>query len=115
MRRFLPAATWSRTDIDKTICHQVGSGHRKLMLESLGIDPRIDYATFPWLGNTGSAALPVSLALASQTGFVSAGDRVALLGIGSGINCIMVAADWNYCPVRGNSDTSGRPGLGDSS
>ena len=39
MERFLDSAGWNVDDIEKTVCHQVGSGHRKLMLESLKIDP----------------------------------------------------------------------------
>ena len=38
-------------------------GLRRLMLESLGIDPQVDYVTFPWLGNTGSVALPITMAI----------------------------------------------------
>ena len=65
------------------------------MLESLSINPQIDYATFSWLGNTGSAALPSALAVACEKEFISAGQKVALLGIGSGINCTMIGVDWN--------------------
>ena len=64
------------------------------MLESLGLPQDRDYATFPWLGNTGSVALPITLALAVENGFVQPHDHVALLGIGSGINCLMLAVDW---------------------
>src|SRR5205814_4275542 len=55
---FLAASDWQGERIDKTICHQVGGTHRRLMLESLGLTPERDYATFSWLGNTGSVALP---------------------------------------------------------
>jgi len=64
------------------------------MLQSLGLPVERDYVTYPWLGNTGSVALPVTLALAIEEGFVQAGEQVALLGIGSGINSIMLAAQW---------------------
>jgi 3-oxoacyl-[acyl-carrier-protein] synthase-3 len=71
------------------------------MLQSLGLAAERDYATFPWLGNTGSAALPVTLALAAESGFVTSGDRVALLGIGSGINCLMAGVEWQTTLVAG--------------
>ena len=64
------------------------------MLKSLGLDPENDFVTFPWLGNTGSVALPTTMAVGLQTGRVQPGDNVAMLGIGSGINCVMVAAQW---------------------
>jgi 3-oxoacyl-[acyl-carrier-protein] synthase-3 len=92
--RFLAASGWSRASIDKSICHQVGSTHRRLMLESLGLPPEGDYATFPWLGNTGSVALPITLALAAESGFLGERQHLALLGIGSGINCLMLGVDW---------------------
>ena len=94
MQRFLQANEWSTDNIDKTVCHQVGSAHRKLMLDSLQLPVDQDYATFSWLGNTGSAALPISLAIGCQTGHIQANDRLALLGIGSGINCVMIGAHW---------------------
>jgi 3-oxoacyl-[acyl-carrier-protein] synthase-3 len=46
------------------------------------------------LGNTGSAALPLSLSRAVEAGFVRTGDKVALLGIGSGLNCLMLGLEW---------------------
>jgi 3-oxoacyl-[acyl-carrier-protein] synthase III len=91
---FLEAGKLSREELQRTICHQVGGTHRKLMLESLGLPIERDFVTFPWLGNTGSVALPVTLALAIERGFVQPGEQVALLGIGSGINSIMLSAQW---------------------
>jgi 3-oxoacyl-[acyl-carrier-protein] synthase-3 len=91
---FLAASGWSREATHKSICHQVGGTHRRLMLESLGLPPERDYMTFPWLGNTGSVALPITMALAVENAFVQPHNHVALLGIGSGINCLMLAVDW---------------------
>jgi len=99
MAPFLEQAQWKTEDIDKTVCHQVGSGHRKLMLESLSIDAQIDFPTFSWLGNTGSAALPSALAVACEKEFIQQGDKVGLLGIGSGINCTMIGVQWNESRV----------------
>jgi len=61
-RKFLATAGWSPDDLDKTVCHQVGAAHRKLLCESLDIDLRSDFSTLQWLGNTGSVALPITLA-----------------------------------------------------
>jgi 3-oxoacyl-[acyl-carrier-protein] synthase-3 len=98
---FLRATGWSPTDIDKTVCHQVGQAHRRRMLDAFQLDAARDFATFDWLGNTGSAALPVSLALAAERNWLRPGERVGLLGIGSGINCLMLALAWNGVPVAG--------------
>lgn len=91
---FLNASGWRREEIDRTICHQVGSAHRKQMLASLGLPEERDFCTYPWLGNTGSVALPITLAIAEEQQFLQRGERVALLGIGSGINCIMAGVEW---------------------
>ncbi len=93
-RRFLGIAGWEPEEIQRTFCHQVGAAHRKLMLESLGLDPANDFATLETLGNTGAAALPVTMALGIEQGKLQMGDRVAMLGIGSGINCQMLAVQW---------------------
>ena len=92
---------WDSGRLDRTVCHQVGAAHRRRMLEVLGIPAERDHVTFPWLGNTGSAALPVTLADAATRGVLQPGDRLGLLGIGSGINCIMLGVEWRRSLVRG--------------
>lgn len=101
-QRFLANARWELEDIDKTFCHQVGSAHRKLMLDSLGISTAIDFATFPWLGNTGSVALPITMAIGLECGHIRRDENVALLGIGSGINSLMLAVNWQRSIVAGS-------------
>ena len=91
---FLDTLGWQKARIDKTFCHQVGRAHQKLLFEALGLDPRIDYATFDRLGNTGAVALPMAAAMGIEQGRLAAGDRVAMLGIGSGINVLMLGLDW---------------------
>jgi 3-oxoacyl-[acyl-carrier-protein] synthase III len=85
---------WTRATPHRFICHQVGSTHRRKLYETVGLDLARDFSTFETLGNTGSAALPTALALAVEQGAVKAGDKVALLGIGSGINSLMLAVEW---------------------
>ena len=84
---------WNRTTPARIICHQVGATHRRKLYETVGLDPAKDFSTFETLGNTGSAALPTALALAVEQGAVRPGDKVALLGIGSGINCLMLVVE----------------------
>ncbi|MCA9202998.1 MAG: 3-oxoacyl-ACP synthase III, partial [Planctomycetales bacterium] len=107
---FLAECGWSPASLERTFCHQVGSAHRKLMLESLALDADNDFATLEWLGNTGSAALPTTLAIGLERGFVKAGDHVGMLGIGSGINCLMLAAQWQRAVVRGTLEAPRRSG-----
>jgi len=92
--RFLAATGWEPENIDHTFCHQVGVAHRRLMFETLGLDPAIDFSTVETLGNTGAVALPITMALGIEQGRLRTNDRVAMLGIGSGINCLMLAVEW---------------------
>jgi 3-oxoacyl-[acyl-carrier-protein] synthase-3 len=92
--QFLKELGWTRGDISKTICHQVGAAHRKLLFERLELSESLDFGTFETLGNTGAAALPLTMAMAAEAGHFYAGDRIAMLGIGSGINCQMIAVQW---------------------
>ncbi|RIK76710.1 MAG: 3-oxoacyl-ACP synthase III [Planctomycetota bacterium] len=92
--RFLREVNWTRADIDATVCHQVGAAHRKLLFDKLGLSESLDYSTFEVLGNTGAAALPVTMALAAENGRFPPGCRIAMLGIGSGINCQMLGVEW---------------------
>jgi len=91
---FLDELGWRLSDVHKTFCHQVGRAHQKLLLERLNLDPTVDYSTYPWLGNTGSVALPITAAIGIENGHVQPGDNVALMGIGSGISTIMLGINW---------------------
>jgi 3-oxoacyl-[acyl-carrier-protein] synthase-3 len=88
---FLDEAGWTREQIDRVVTHQVGVAHRRALFEALGLDRSRDFPTVETLGNMGSASLPVSLSLARETGAIRSGDRVAALGIGSGLQCQMLA------------------------
>lgn len=100
--RLLTASGWDRADLDRTVCHQVGARHHRATLAALGLNEHRDSVTFPMLGNTGSVALPLTLAAAASRGELQSGDQLALLGIGSGINSVMLAATWGATAVAGN-------------
>ena len=104
--RFAGLTGWQATDIQKTFCHQVGSAHKRLTFETLGLDPAADFTTFETLGNTGSCALPVTAAIGIERGHLKPGDRTALLGIGSGINVVMLAVDWRTSYVKTEPELS---------
>lgn len=91
---FLRKVGWVSGQIDKVICHQVGAGHRDAMLKTLGISADKEFCTFPYLGNVGTVSLPITAALAEDREFLLPGDRVAFLGIGSGLNCLMLGLEW---------------------
>lgn len=85
---------WSPERIKRFICHQVGDRHQRLLFERLGIGLEKAFLTFPFLGNIGPASAPITLAIASERGEITSGDRVGLMGIGSGINCSMMEIAW---------------------
>jgi 3-oxoacyl-[acyl-carrier-protein] synthase-3 len=91
---FLRKLGWMREQIDKVICHQVGAGHRDTILQTLGIASEKEFSTFAYLGNIGTVSLPLTAALAEDREFLRPGDRVAFLGIGSGLNCLMLGLEW---------------------
>ncbi|MGC3968777.1 MAG: 3-oxoacyl-ACP synthase III [Pirellulales bacterium] len=108
--RFLETLGWNRDYLQKTVCHQVGVAHKKLIFQSLGLEPAMDFSTFEFLGNTGSAALPITAALGAERGHLQPGDRTALLGIGSGINVVMLGVQWQPTPVRGGTSAGDQAG-----
>lgn len=79
---------------DKIICHQVGSAHQKTVLAAIGIPVEKDFTTFQYLGNIGTVSLPLTAAIADERGFLEPGDLVGLFGIGSGLNCLLMAVQW---------------------
>ena len=85
---------WTNSDVDFVITHQVGTAHEKLSLESLELNKTRTFKTYPFLGNTGSSALPVTLMMASEKNEIKKGDKIALLGIGSGLSSIMLGVKW---------------------
>lgn len=99
--QLLNESGWEREEIDRSVCHQVGTRHREAMLAAMRLPVDRDSVTFPQLGNTGSVALPLTLATAARRGEINRGDQVAMLGIGSGINSVMIGAEWRGTRVEG--------------
>ncbi len=93
-KAFLRTMGWTSEMVDKTICHQVGSGHRDTILKQIEVAAEKDFSTFSYLGNIGTVSLPLTAALAELRGFLKSGDRVGFLGIGSGLNCLMLGWEW---------------------
>ena len=92
--KFAAESGWGTGTPDRVITHQVGSAHRRKLYETLQMDAAKDFASVEFLGNTGSAALPATLALAAERGALRTGQKAALLGIGSGLNSLMLAVEW---------------------
>lgn len=93
-RAFLTKFGWGVDQLDKVICHQVGGGHRDAILRALDIPPEKDFTTYQYLGNIGTVSLPMTAAMAEERNFLMPGDQVGFLGIGSGLNCLMLGLKW---------------------
>ncbi len=85
---------WTNDTPDRIFTHQVGKAHSKLTLDTMGLPAEKDFPTVSFMGNTGSAALPGALALGIDAGVVAPGNKVALLGIGSGLSSLMLGVEW---------------------
>ena len=91
---FRTELAWPLAEIDHFFCHQVGRAHARLLMDTLGLDDTKNFESLQNLGNVGSVSAPITLALAAEQGVLSAGERAAILGIGSGINCLMLGVEW---------------------
>ncbi|QVL33359.1 3-oxoacyl-ACP synthase III [Telmatocola sphagniphila] len=91
---FLHKIGWAGENLDKVICHQVGSGHREAIMKTLNIPLQKDFSTYQFLGNIGTVSLPLTAALAEESNFLQPGNKVGFLGIGSGLNCMMLGLKW---------------------
>jgi len=91
---FLSEMGWSAQQVERVICHQVGSAHQNAILKTIAIPAERDFTTYEYLGNIGTVSLPLTMAIASEREILTAGERVALLGIGSGLNCLMLGVEW---------------------
>ena len=66
--------------------------HTAAITSALGIDPARTPVIFPTRGNVGPASIPFTLALHSA-GF-EAGQSIACMGIGSGLNAAVIEIAW---------------------
>jgi len=81
-----------REGLTRYVMHQVSTVHTKAICQALDIDPARVPVTFPQRGNLGPAAIPYTLAGIGAE--LSAGDRVLLMGIGSGLNASISEIVW---------------------
>ena len=81
---------WS--DIDWFVAHQTSVVHIRAMAGELGVDPERFPLTVETYGNMGPAAVPFTLARNADR--MRPGDRVLLLGIGSGLNTSFAEICW---------------------
>lgn len=85
---------WAVEELDEFVIHQVSKVHTAAFTKAMGIDPKKVMTIFGEHGNIGPASVPIVLSKLREMGRLKKGDRVALLGIGSGLNCSMAEVVW---------------------
>jgi 3-oxoacyl-[acyl-carrier-protein] synthase III len=83
---------WDWTKMDRYILHQVSSVHTDSIVKATGMDRSRVPLTYPKLGNVGPASIPITLSQEAEN--LKKGDRVLLMGVGSGLNTAMMEIAW---------------------
>jgi 3-oxoacyl-[acyl-carrier-protein] synthase III len=83
---------WSWSHMDRYIMHQVSSVHTNAIVKAANLDATRVPVTFPLLGNVGPASIPITLA--QEASKLVRGNRVLLMGVGSGLNTSMMEIAW---------------------
>lgn len=85
---------WSAEELDWLVMHQVSRAHTDALVAALGLDSDKIFRLYPQYGNIGPAGVPIVLSKLEQEGRLQPGQRIALMGIGSGLNCAMAEVRW---------------------
>ena len=85
---------WGSEDFDTYVIHQVSKVHTRAVCDTLGLEIDRFPLIYPQFGNIGPAGVPTVLSKAVEDGTVSKGDRVMLMGVGSGINAAAAEIVW---------------------
>lgn len=85
---------WGRDDVDHVFCHQVGKQLNEAWYKEVGLDHRKEFTIYRTHGNMVSAALPTALCIGAEEKPVREGDKVVLLGFGSGLQSIFTGVIW---------------------
>lgn len=88
------ALGWAVEEMDEFVIHQISRAHTEAFLKTFGIDPKKVLTIFHEHGNIGPASVPIVLSKLKEMGRLKKGKRIALLGIGSGLNCSMAEVVW---------------------
>jgi 3-oxoacyl-[acyl-carrier-protein] synthase III len=74
--------------------HQVGRANHTRVISALGLPADRAMPIFSDHGNVGAAGVPLTLSLGLARQRIREGDRVGMLGIGSGLNVSMMGIRW---------------------
>jgi 3-oxoacyl-[acyl-carrier-protein] synthase-3 len=83
---------WDWLNCDRYVMHQVSKVHNEQLCELLEVNLAKVPLTYPLFGNMGPAAVPYTLSTIAHE--LEVGERVLLMGIGSGLNCAAAELRW---------------------
>jgi 3-oxoacyl-[acyl-carrier-protein] synthase-3 len=85
---------WRAQDLSHFVIHQVSKVHTEQFAAICGLPQDRIHRIFPEYGNMGPAGVPVVVSKLQEAGRLERGQRIALMGIGSGLNCTMGELVW---------------------
>jgi 3-oxoacyl-[acyl-carrier-protein] synthase-3 len=85
---------WTADRHDHYAQHQVSRSHAEKFASVIGLDWKKIYKLYPEYGNIGPAGIAIVLSKLQKEGRVRLGEKIAMMGIGSGINCSMAEVVW---------------------
>ncbi len=85
---------WDPEAVDVYAVHQVSQVHTRAVCDTLGLDIEKFPLIFPRFGNIGPASVPTVVSKCAEDGRLRDGDRVMLMGIGSGVNAAAAEIIW---------------------
>jgi 3-oxoacyl-[acyl-carrier-protein] synthase-3 len=101
-------------DIDLFVPHQANLRIIESAASHLGVPAERVMTNLDRYGNTSAASIPIALCEAADSGRLSAGDRVAIVGMGSGLTWGAGIIQWTHSavrPGRRQPDVVGQPVL----
>jgi len=95
----LARKTWDRFSAEHRgakafALHQVGKANHDTVCRALSLDERKAIRIYPHIGNVGAASVAIAAGMSVEQGHVGAGESLAMMGIGSGLNVSMLQVDW---------------------
>ena len=90
----MEALGYTADDIAAWAVHQISKVHTSMLIEVLGLATERVPTLYPEHGNIGPAGVPTILSKHAAAGELTDGDRVLLLGVGSGLNAAVSEVLW---------------------
>lgn len=76
------------------VMHQTSRPHLEKFCDLIDVDAARFERTYPRYGNVGSCGVPLTLHQAVRGGRIQVGQKVPLLGVGSGLNAAWLEVEW---------------------